>query len=138
MAYALSSATAVRIGNLLGAKRPLAAKLSSEVGLLLSIGAGVFNSALFMAFRTRWGSFFTRDAATIAIVTQILPLLALFQIADALTGVAGGVLRGTGRQGASATISLTAYYVIGLPIGLVLTFLGSGPHLGLAGMWIGE
>lgn len=33
-----------------------------------------------------------------------------------------GVLRGCGRQALGATINLTAYYLIGVPLGLLLGF----------------
>lgn len=71
----------------------------------------------------------------IDLVYAILPLLALFQVADGICGVAGGVLRGTGRQAQGAVANLVGYYLIGIPLGFFLTF---GPwQWGLAGLWIG-
>ncbi len=46
----------------------------------------------------------------------------------------GGVLRAIGKQSAGALFNLTAYYVIGLPLGIYLCF---SKHLDLAGLWIG-
>jgi MATE family multidrug resistance protein len=54
--------------------------------------------------------------------------------ADSLTAVAGGILRGTGRSPIGAAINLTAYYVVGIPIGLFLTFRRGA---GLIGLWGG-
>ncbi len=128
-------ATAVRIGNLLGANRPEEAKISSRVALILSLAMGGLNSALFLIFRKQWGWLFSSDIEVIKLVEYILPLLAFFQVADGICGIAGGVLRGTGRQAAGAGINMVSYYIIGIPVGLVLTF--TRINLGLAGLWWG-
>lgn len=133
--FGASVATAVRVGNLLGANRPDEAKISSRVSLILSLAMGVLNSALFLIFRRQWGWLFSSDIEVIKLVEYILPLLAFFQVADGICGIAGGVLRGTGRQAAGAGINMISYYVIGIPIGLVLTF--TRINLGLAGLWWG-
>ncbi|KAJ1027032.1 hypothetical protein NDA18_003052 [Ustilago nuda] len=133
--FGASVATAVRVGNLLGANRPAEAKISSRVALILSLAMGGLNSALFLIFRRQWGWLFSSDIEVIKLVEYILPLLAFFQVADGICGIAGGVLRGTGRQAAGAGINMVSYYVIGIPIGLVLTF--TRINLGLAGLWWG-
>ncbi|SPC67320.1 uncharacterized protein UHOD_02957 [Ustilago sp. UG-2017b] len=133
--FGASVATAVRVGNLLGANRPAEAKISSRVALILSLAMGGLNSALLLIFRRQWGWLFSSDIEVIKLVEHILPLLAFFQVADGICGIAGGVLRGTGRQAAGAGINMVSYYVIGIPIGLVLTF--TRINLGLAGLWWG-
>lgn len=133
--FGASVATAVRVGNLLGANRPDEAKISSRVSLILSLAMGGLNSALFLIFRKQWGWLFSSDIEVIKLVEHILPLLAFFQVADGICGIAGGVLRGTGRQAAGAGINMISYYVIGIPVGLVLTF--TRINLGLAGLWWG-
>lgn len=45
-----------------------------------------------------------------------------------------GVLRARGKQAANALLNLTAYYVIGIPFGLWLTF---SRDMGLMGLWLG-
>jgi len=79
-ALTFASAAAVRIGNLLGASLPHDAKRAAETSLWLSVLAGLFNSLVFIALRDTWGSFFTSDERTVALVRDILPLLALFQV----------------------------------------------------------
>ncbi|KAN0066431.1 ethionine resistance protein [Thecaphora frezii] len=133
--FGASVATAVRIGNLLGANRPREARISSNVSLIISLAMGGFNSALFLIFRRQWGYLFSSDAEVIKLVEHILPILAIFQVADGVCGIAGGVLRGTGRQAQGAIINLTAYYFVGIPIGLILTF--SKLQMGLEGLWWG-
>lgn len=133
--YGLSAAAAVRVGNLLGAALPREANVASDMAMLLSVVAGAFNSGLFLLARSNIGWLFSNDDEVVALVTSIIPLMALFQVADGVCGVASGILRGTGRQAAGAIINLTGYYVVGIPIGLALTF--SRLQWGLSGLWLG-
>jgi MATE family multidrug resistance protein len=50
---------------------------------------------------------------------------------DGLSGAMSGVLRGAGKPGLGAYINIAAYYVIGLPVGMFVTF--AGPKWGLNG-----
>lgn len=45
-----------------------------------------------------------------------------------------GALRGSGRQYIGAIVNFMAYYVIGLPLGVVFCYK---VNLGLFGIWIG-
>ncbi|CAO1633089.1 unnamed protein product [Sympodiomycopsis kandeliae] len=132
--FAISVAVAVRVGNLLGAQKPFDAQVSSNAGLILSLLSGAFNSSLVMIFRRPIATLFSEDAEVIDLLTQTLPLLALFQIWDGVAGVAGGILRGTGRQHLGAYLNMVAYYVIALPLGAWITFSWGW---GLEGMWVG-
>ncbi|KAM5309980.1 multidrug and toxin extrusion protein 2-like isoform 13-T18 [Glossophaga mutica] len=48
--------------------------------------------------------------------------------------VYSGVLKGTGRQAFGALANAIAYYIIGFPLGIVLTFLVG---MGIVGLWLG-
>lgn len=135
--FAISVAAAVRIGNLLGALKPYEAQASSNASLLLSLGSGVLNSSLVLLFKNEIAGLFSEDPEVISLLTGTLPLLALFQLADAFAGVAGGILRGTGRQHLGAYMNMFAYYVVALPLGAWLTFRYHGDGMGLKGMWVG-
>lgn len=132
--FAISVAAAVRVGNLLGALKPQDARISANAGYILSVLSGIFNSSLVMIFRRPIAHLFTEDAEVIELLTKTLPLLALFQVADGISGVSGGIMRGTGRQSMAAYLNMIAYYVIALPLGTYLTLRGG---FGLPGMWLG-
>ena len=69
-----------------------------------------------------------------ALVASILPLVALFQVGDGLSGCAAGILRARGKQGTGALLNLSAYYIIGILVGLWLTVSEGWELLGL---WVG-
>ncbi|GJJ07934.1 hypothetical protein Clacol_002141 [Clathrus columnatus] len=117
--FGLSVSASARIGNLIGARKPLHAKLSAHTAALLS----------------RFGYLFSDDQDVVRLVASIMPLVASFQVADGLANSCGGVLRGQGRQHLGAAFNLIAYYVLALPFGLTLAF-----HFekGLHGLWIGQ
>ncbi|KAJ9107298.1 hypothetical protein QFC21_000748 [Naganishia friedmannii] len=127
-------ATAVRVGNLLGAGRPYEARLAAILALILSIITSVFNSALLVIFRNKIAYIFNTDPEVVVEVGKVTIYVAAFQIADGLVGSSGGVLRAVGKQSAGALINLTAYYVLGLPFGIYLCFKRD---MGLIGLWLG-
>ncbi|KAI7877247.1 MATE efflux family protein [Lichtheimia hyalospora FSU 10163] len=130
--YGISVAASNRVGNSLGEGLSLKSKRAAYTALIFAVGFGAGNSTLLLVTRSFFGYLFTSDPNVVIRVSQILPLCALFQIADALYGVSSGVFRGMGRQHVAAWINLLAYYVVGLPIGYVITFQHGW---GLAGIW---
>ncbi|EIN09142.1 MATE efflux family protein [Punctularia strigosozonata HHB-11173 SS5] len=132
--FSLSVATSVRIGNLLGEQNGKRASVVAKAALILSLIFGAFNSALFMVFRRNWGRLFNDDLEVITMVASILPLVALFQVFDGLSAVTAGILRAQGKQFTGAMLNLSAYYIIGIPFGIWLSFR---KDMGLEGLWIG-
>ncbi|KAG1729548.1 mate-domain-containing protein [Suillus lakei] len=132
--FALAVATSVRIGNLLGEKRARRAGVSANTAIVLAVVIAVVWSTLFMSFRKSWAYIFNDDPEVVTLVASILPLVAVFQVFDGTNAVAGGILRARGEQFTGALLSLSAYYVIGIPIGIWLAFKRD---MGLAGLWVG-
>ena len=89
-----------------------------------------------MTFRRSWAHLFNDDPAVVALVSSVLPLVALFQIFDGVSAVTNGVLRARGKQFVGALLNLPAYYVIGIPFGVWLAF-SQATRLELRGLWIG-
>ena len=81
-----------------------------------------------------YGYIFSDDESVAQLVSQVMPLVASFQVADGLAGSCGGVLRGQGRQHLGAAFNIIAYYVLALPLGITLAFHWG---YGLPGLWIG-
>ncbi|KAI9226580.1 MAG: mate-domain-containing protein [Piptocephalis tieghemiana] len=130
----LSIAASTRIGHLLGEGRPAHAHLAAKCALLLASLLSLVNTTTLYSFRNYWGWLFNPDPQVINLVAQVIPIVAMYQMADGLSGVCGGILRGIGRQHIGAIYSLTGYYLLALPIGIWLAF---PHHMGLHGLWLG-
>ncbi|KAI6147226.1 MATE efflux family protein [Pisolithus tinctorius] len=132
--YALSIATSVRIGNLLGERNAKRARVVVKASFLIVLVLATLFSCTLITFRRSWGYLFNNDPEVIQLVAAVLPLLALVQICDDGSGVVSGILRARGEQVLGALLNISAYYVVGLPIGLWLTFKWD---FGLFGLWWG-
>ncbi|KAF4618730.1 hypothetical protein D9613_010162 [Agrocybe pediades] len=132
--YALSIATAVRIGNLLGQGNAKRAAVTSTTSMLLALAIGFCSSTMFFVFRKKWAYIFNDDPEVVALVASIMPIVALFQVFDGMAGVTGGILRARGLQFLGALFNLSAYYMLGIPLGLYLAFK---QHMNLHGLWLG-
>ncbi|KAH8083292.1 MATE efflux family protein [Cristinia sonorae] len=132
--FALSVATSVRVGNLLGERNGIRAASTTKAALLIGIAISLLWSAMFMIFRTKWAYIFNDDAEVVTLVASILPIVSLFQVFDGLSAVSGGILRAMGKQFTGALLNLSAYYVIGIPFGIWLAFKRD---MGLHGLWVG-
>jgi len=132
--YALSVATSVRIGNLLGERKARRAGVAAITSIILALGIAVITSTIFVVFRDSWAYIFNDDPEVVTSVSDILPLVALFQVFDGTAAVAGGILRAQGKQLTGAGLNLSAYYIIGIPFGMLLAFKYG---MGLHGIWIG-
>jgi MATE family multidrug resistance protein len=77
-------AASVRIGNLLGAKRPKDAARSANVAAVLSMIVGGIVLAILLGTRNVFALMFTDDKDVVKLVAITLPWVALFQIAGML------------------------------------------------------
>ncbi|KAL4260757.1 multi antimicrobial extrusion (MATE) family protein [Pleurotus pulmonarius] len=132
--FALAVATSVRIGNLLGEEKARRAGIAANTAIVMGVGIAFVWSAMFLIFRKSWALLFNDDPEVVKLVASILPLVALFQVFDGTSAVTSGILRARGKQFTGALLNLSAYYVVGIPFGMWLTFSW---NLGLYGLWIG-
>jgi multidrug resistance protein, MATE family len=130
----ISSAAAVRVGQNLGRGDPRAAR---EAGWTAIVLGALFMSAMALLFVS--GSrvvarIFSPDPAVVRTGASLLLIAAVFQLFDGMQVVATGTLRGMGDTRTPMLANLAAYWIIGLPLGWVLTFkMGWGA----AGLWTG-
>ena len=132
--FGVGVATSARIGNLLGARNAKGAKRSANTAAWLSMMLGVLVLAVLMGTRNNFAKLFNNDERVVKLTAEVLPYVALFQIADGLNGSCGGALRGMGRQHVGAAVNIISYYCGALPLGIYLAFHGWG----LAGLWLGQ
>lgn len=132
--FAVAVGLSSRVGNLLGAGLAKPAHTVTLVGVILSVLIGLLVGVAIIALRFDWGRLFSNDHEVVALAARLLPLCALFNLADCIQVITAGMLRGQGRQNIGGILNLVGYYVIAIPLGLVLCFRAD---LGLAGLWIG-
>ena len=95
---------------------------------------GALVLAVLMASKEHFAKIFNDDEDVVRLTAQVLPYVALFQVADGLNGSCGGSLRGMGRQHIGAAVNIISYYCGALPLGIWLAFHGWG----LEGLWVGQ
>ncbi|XP_031475743.1 protein DETOXIFICATION 12-like [Nymphaea colorata] len=134
MPYGLGAAASIRISNALGAGRPRTSRSAVLVVIILGVMDMLIVSTNLYAFRHQLGYAYSNDKEVILSTTKMVPLIALTSCTDAMQGVLSGVARGCGRQHLGAYVNLGAFYLLGLPISVILGFYY---HFGAIGLWIG-
>jgi MATE family multidrug resistance protein len=132
--FGIGVAASARVGNLLGARNAIGAARTSNVAAWLSMITGTLVLIVLMAVKDNFARLFNSDERVVRLTAEVMPYVALFQIADGLNGSCGGVLRGMGRQHVGAAVNIVSYYCGALPAGIWLAFHGWG----LEGLWIGQ
>jgi MATE family multidrug resistance protein len=128
----VAGATAVLVGRAVGAGgSPRRAGFAG-----IAVGAVMMSipAAVFAVVPRTMASLFTHDAGVIDRAVVLLRIAAAFQLFDGVQAVAGGALRGAADVRYAFVTNVVAYWVLGLPLALVLAFgLGGGAP----GLWWG-
>jgi len=130
----ISIGAATRVGNLIGAGRVSWLDRSCRTALAMGAGVMALAAICLVVFREWIPHIYVDDAAVIALAATLFPIGGLFQIADGLQVVGGGLMRGMGRPRAGAIANFIGYYVFGLPLAGLLAFHF---ELGTAGILYG-
>ncbi|MCJ1309852.1 hypothetical protein MMC25_003513 [Agyrium rufum] len=133
--FGVGVATSARVGNRLGARDAKGASRAAHVAAVLSMFLGAVVLVILMATKEVFAKIFNNDERVVRLTAEVLPFVALFQIADGLNGSCGGALRGMGRQHVGAVVNIVSYYCGALPGGIVLAFKAGW---GLKGLWVGQ
>lgn len=135
----ISLATTVRVGQRLGERDYLGAKVAGGVGISLSIGfMGVMAVLFWLMPKTIVGLYLDvnnpANQAVVQLAQQLLGVAAVFQIVDGIQVSASGALRGFKDTQIPMLIGIVAYWGIGLTSGY---WLGIQLKLGGVGLWWG-
>ena len=127
--FSLSIAASTRVANLIGAGLPSAARTSALVALIGALLGGALNMVLLGLLRNFLPPLLTNDPEVARLVAQTLPLVAAFQLFDAVATGCNGILRGLGKQSVGGWVNLFCYYAVGLPSPFFFPSLLSSPLL---------
>lgn len=131
---ALSVGVSTRVGNELGANRPGKARISMIVSLFCAVAIGLFAMLFTTLMRHQWGKFFTIDAEILELTAVALPIAGLCEIGNCPQTTGCGVLRGSARPTIGANINLGSFYLVGMPVSILMGFV---LKMGFAGLWLG-
>lgn len=135
----LSIALSIRVSQALGAGRSkMEAFHVARTGVLIAAGFAMMNFFLLIIFPEQIAALYSNDKEVQAAAVNLLFYAALFQLSDGIQVCTAGALRGHHDAKIPMYITLSAYWLVGLPIGytLGLTDWWRSP-MGPSGLWIG-
>ena len=132
--FAISAAAAVRVGQAIGRRSPEEAAAAGWTAIALGAGFMLTASAALLLLPHAIARGFTADPAVIAAAVPLLLVAAAFQFFDGLQITATGALRGAGNTHAGLIVQVIGYWIVGLPVGVLL---GYRFKLGAVGLWLG-
>lgn len=135
--FAIGIASSTRIANYLGAGLGSAAKTSTQVAINFGLVISILNFLFLFLFQRQIAFAFTNDERVIDTVSEIMWLIALMQVSDAMNANSAGCLRGQGQTKIGGVVNLLSYYVVGIPMSIYLTFYSRWSGT-LHGLWIGS
>ncbi|ESR50515.1 hypothetical protein CICLE_v10032747mg [Citrus x clementina] len=128
------AAVGVRVSNELGRGSANATKFAIKVAVSTSFLIGCALFIIFLFLRGRVAYIFTDNQDVIDTVADLSPLLSFSILLNSVQPVLSGVAVGAGWQSIVAYVNIACYYLIGIPIGVVLGYL---THLEVKGVWTG-
>ncbi|MFS7974834.1 putative multi antimicrobial extrusion protein [Helianthus anomalus] len=118
----------VRVSNELGAGNGNGAKYATFVAILHSTVIGLVFCVLIVVFHNKFALIFSSSTVVLDAVDNMAWLLAATILLNSIQPVISGVAVGSGWQSWVAYINLGSYYLVGLPVGIVLGLI---VHLGV-------
>nr|XP_004238041.1 protein DETOXIFICATION 48 [Solanum lycopersicum] len=130
----LSLGVSTRVGNELGANRPGRARVSMIVSLVCAMALGLGAMLFATLMRHKWGGLFTKDVEILKLTSIALPIVGLCELGNCPQTTGCGVLRGSARPTIGANINLGSFYLVGMPVAILVGFI---LKKGFGGLWIG-
>ncbi|KAA8538132.1 hypothetical protein F0562_027740 [Nyssa sinensis] len=131
---AFFAATGVRVANELGAGNAKGAKFATKVSVVHSTIIGIVFCVLVIVLRDQLSLIFSSSTAVMKAVENLSYLLAVTILFNSVQPVLSGVAVGSGWQAWVAYINLGCYYLVGVPLGVVMGWVFD---MGVKGIWSG-
>lgn len=130
----LATCASTRVSNKLGANQPQLAYHSAYVSLGVSFFSGIIGAVGMVGARGVWGPLFSHDKGIIRGVKKMMLIMAVVEVVNFPLAVCGGIVRGTARPWLAMYANIGGFYLLALPLGVVLAFKAA---LGLGGLLVG-
>jgi multidrug resistance protein, MATE family len=130
----IGMATTVRVGYAAGAGDAAGVRLRGLAGIGMGAGFSLVSASVMALLPGAIVAAYTDAAGVAPLAVGFLYYAAVFQIADCVQATANGALRGVKDARIPMLITVSAYWLVGLPLAVVLSFhTAAGP----AGVWLG-
>lgn len=131
---ALGSASTIALSHIYGSHsrkelRPMVAA-TYHLGLVWAFVMALF----FVVFRVSIAELFTDNAAIVALTSELMLLIAVYQLSDAVQGLSISMMRGLQDVKIIMPIVLCSYLALNIPVGMLLAYHF---ELGCSGLVIG-
>ncbi|KAK3036533.1 hypothetical protein RJ639_030974 [Escallonia herrerae] len=123
-----------RVSNELGAGNPQAARVAVCAVMFLAVIETVIVSVTIYCCRYILGHAYSNEMAVLDYISEMTPLICLSIVTDSLQAVISGIASGSGWLHIGAYVNLGAFYLLGIPVAVVLGFV---LLLNAKGFWIG-
>jgi MATE family multidrug resistance protein len=130
----LAAAATIRVGYFLGKKDKPNLMMAAKTLLLMGVGVMLLWAIVFIAGRNYLPTFYIKNQEVISIAAPLLVIAGFFQLADGIQVVCTGALRGLQDVKIPSLYIFIAYWIVGLPVGYILTFKF---NYGAIGIWLG-
>lgn len=134
LAFGLSAAITVRVGQVYGRSGIKQARFSGFSGIAVSVAFMCFTALVMFLLPEQIVSLYTSDPELRQIAVTLIYMAAIFQVSDGLQVSGSGALRGLKDTKVPMIVNLIAYWIIGLPLGY---YFGIIEEWGPQGLWIG-
>ncbi|TKW16097.1 hypothetical protein SEVIR_5G277000v4 [Setaria viridis] len=133
--FGVGAAESTRIANELGAENPGGARKAVRVAMTITVTGAVIVGGALLVGRRLLGRAYSNEEEVISFVSDMVPLVCITVATDALQqGVLAGVARGCGWQHLGAYVNLGSFYLLGIPVAILLGFV---LRMGARGLWLG-
>lgn len=131
----ITFAIVIRVGHATGRDDMQAIRRIGRNGILIAVAFMAVCGVIAWTCKEAYGALFIDNAEVIAVVAQIMSVLAVYQIFDGLQITTNGGLKGMADVTMPAIYTFIAFWLVGLP-----TSYWIGIHLGYGagGVWVGS
>lgn len=123
----IGAATTIRVSHYYGARNIRDLSLAAKASYHLVLVCNLMGAIAFVSLRHYIPLLFTTNVEVLALTSDLLIFIALFQLSDGIQNVSVGVLRGIQDVKIIIPIAFISYWLLNLPVGYLLGFmLGMG------------
>jgi MATE family multidrug resistance protein len=131
---AISSATTIHVGHILGRNDPRAARAAGFVGIGMCAAVMACSALVIVLFNAQIAALYTNDRAVADLAAALLLYAALFQISDGLQVGTSGALRAFKDTALPMLLCVISYWAVGFAMAYVS---GVVHRAGPPGVWLG-